>query len=184
MNDATHPYPRLARLVIDACLNNRPAPDHAAAEAMTDNPDIWKTPSGCFVSIKNADGSLRGCIGTFMPTKGTLYEELRDNAVSASTRDPRFAPMQAAELAGVCISVDVLSPPERIHSVSQLDPKKYGVIITQGNKRGLLLPDLEGVDTVDRQLGIAAQKAGIRDMQDIEIYRFTVERFKEDKGSD
>ncbi|MDL2266429.1 AmmeMemoRadiSam system protein A [Desulfovibrio sp. OttesenSCG-928-G15] len=184
MNDAPHPYPQLARQVIDARLNNRPAPELATAQAPADAPDIWKTPSGCFVSIKNKDGSLRGCIGTFMPTKSTLFEELRDNAVAASTRDPRFTPMQAAELENVRISVDVLGPPERIHSLSQLDPKKYGVIITQGNKRGLLLPDLEGVDTVDRQVGIAAQKAGIRDMQDIELYRFTVERYKEDKGSD
>jgi AmmeMemoRadiSam system protein A len=143
-------------------------------------PELWSMRRACFVSIKTLRGDLRGCIGTILPTQPDLGLEIIANAVSASTRDPRFPPMTAAELDGVKISVDVLTLPEPAE-ISRLDPKIWGVIVTQGWKRGVLLPDLEGVDSVELQLSIAARKAGIRDFRDdgVEIERFRVERWQE-----
>lgn len=135
--------------------------------------------AGCFVSIHERDtGDLRGCIGTIAPTCSSLAEEIMQNAVSASTRDPRFYPIQPSELDNLQINVDVLQEPEPT-TIDGLDPYIYGVIVTQGGRRGLLLPDLEGVDTVDQQLQIACQKAGIvpsPDYAGIDIERFKVVR--------
>ena len=171
-----HPYARLARQTVTAHLNAAPLPN-----ALDIAPDaaLWSPCHGCFVSIKNKDGSLRGCIGTFLPTKDSLDQEIMTNALSASTRDPRFAPMTAAELPQAVFSVDVLSAPEQVREGMELDPKVYGVIVSKGGKRGLLLPDLEGVDSVPQQLAIAASKAGIRNLEGADIYRFTVNRYKE-----
>jgi AmmeMemoRadiSam system protein A len=175
-----HPYPRLARAAIAALLNGRPAPTGADAEALAPQKTLWTPQKGCFVSIKNADGSLRGCIGTFLPTRNGLAEEITANAASAATRDPRFPPMRAEELSGVRISVDILSEPELVRPGMRLDPNVYGVIVCKEGRRGLLLPDLEGVDDVERQLAVAAQKGGIRDLNGAEIYRFTVDRYREE----
>ena len=131
--------------------------------------------AGAFVSIHKA-GSLRGCIGTFLPTTDSIAEEILQNAVSAATEDPRFDPITARELPLLEISVDVLGLPERIMSEAELDPKKYGVIVTKGSRRGLLLPDLEGVDTVERQIAIAKQKAGIGAQEEVSLQRFEVVR--------
>lgn len=133
--------------------------------------------AGCFVSIHMRDtDELRGCIGTIVPTCATLAEEIIQNAVSASTRDPRFPPITEAELPQLSISVDVLFPPEPA-KVMDLDPRRYGVIVTQGFRRGLLLPDLEGVDTPEQQLSIACAKAGIPHFgPDVELERFEVVR--------
>jgi AmmeMemoRadiSam system protein A len=133
--------------------------------------------AGVFVSIKKG-GALRGCIGTFSPTTDNIAAEVIRNAISAATMDPRFAPVESSEFAELEYSVDVLTPPEKIGSPGSLDPKKYGVIVQKGNLRGLLLPDLEGVDTVDEQLRIAALKAGISSTQGLELYRFEVKRYK------
>ena len=108
------------------------------------------------------DGRLRGCIGTIAPTEETLAREIVQNAISAGTRDPRFPPVQAEELDRLEYSVDVLGRPEPVNSLDQLDPKTYGVIVSYGRKRGLLLPDLDGVDTVEEQVSIARRKGGIR----------------------
>lgn len=135
--------------------------------------------AGCFVSIHLADsGDLRGCIGTIEPTQPTLAQEIIRNAVAAATEDPRFNPVSVAELGNLSINVDVLQTPERT-TADKLDPKEYGVIVTQGHRRGLLLPDLDGVDTVEQQLRIACMKAGIEpstDYGDIQIERFKVVR--------
>ncbi len=133
--------------------------------------------SGCFVSIHMKDtDELRGCIGTIAPTCDTLAEEIIQNAVSAALRDPRFPPISAEELPRLSINVDVLFPPEPA-KVAELDPRRYGVIVTQGFKRGLLLPDLEGVDTPEQQLSIACAKAGISHFgPDVELERFEVVR--------
>ena len=140
--------------------------------------DLPEGPGACFVSI-HKDGQLRGCIGTTEPTTDNLASEIMQNAISASTRDPRFPAVQPWELEDLDINVDVLSPAEAISSPSELDPKKYGVIVTKGSKRGLLLPDLEGVDTVKKQLEIAKQKAGISpDDSNVSLERFTVVRHK------
>jgi AmmeMemoRadiSam system protein A len=131
------------------------------------------------VSIKTLRGDLRGCIGTILPTQPSLDLEIISNAIAASTRDPRFPPMKASELDDVTLSVDVLSLPEPADP-SALDPALWGVIVSRGALRGVLLPDLEGVDTVEQQLGIAARKAGIRKIDEaVTIERFRVDRYKE-----
>ncbi|MBP5598741.1 MAG: AmmeMemoRadiSam system protein A, partial [Lachnospiraceae bacterium] len=131
--------------------------------------------AGAFVSIHKSD-RLRGCIGTFLPTQYCLAEEIIANAVSASTRDPRFDPITEDELEWLEISVDVLGTPEDIDSKAELDPKKYGVIVRNGARRGLLLPDLPGVDTVEDQISIAKQKADIGKHEEVSLQRFTVIR--------
>ncbi len=130
-----------------------------------------------FVSIHKF-GKLRGCIGTFEPTEKNVAEETIANAVSSATRDPRFPTIAPSELKDLSYSVDVLTTPEPIDSEDQLDPKKYGVIVEAGFRRGLLLPDLEGVDSVDYQIEICRQKAGIAHDEPIKLYRFEVKRYK------
>ena len=131
--------------------------------------------NGVFVSIKGP-GGLRGCIGTFAPTTPSVASEIVANAVKAATEDPRFSPIEPDELEELILSVDVLMPPEPIHSKAELDPKRYGVIVQKGMKRGLLLPDLEGVDTPDEQIRIALQKAGIMESEEFTLQRFEVVR--------
>jgi AmmeMemoRadiSam system protein A len=133
--------------------------------------------AGVFVSL-HMDGELRGCIGTFLPVRGSIAEEIIANAVSASTEDPRFPPVRPEELDRLEISVDVLSSPERVDSREELDPKRYGIIVRSGNRRGLLLPDLEGVDTVEQQISIAMKKAGISPRQQVTLERFQVVRHR------
>ena len=132
--------------------------------------------AGVFVSLKK-NGNLRGCIGTFMPTQGNIAQEIIKNAISAAVDDPRFSSVNVSELEDLSISVDVLSAPEEVKDISQLDPKKYGVIVSSGYKKGLLLPDLEGVDTVEYQIDIAKRKAGIYPGEKVKLYRFEVKRF-------
>lgn len=131
--------------------------------------------AGVFVSIKE-DGRLRGCIGTIQAVQTSIAEEIIANAISASTKDPRFSPIEPWELDRLTISVDVLGEKEKIDSPEQLDPIRYGVIVTKGHKRGLLLPNLEGIDTVEEQIAIAKRKAGIREDDSVELERFEVIR--------
>lgn len=134
--------------------------------------------SGVFVSLKK-DGQLRGCIGTFSSTTSSIAAEIIQNAISAATKDPRFPPVSETELHDIDYSVDVLSTTEKIKDISELDHKKYGVIVSKGYKRGLLLPDLEGVNCVEEQLKIAKYKANIApDDDEVEIYRFSVRRYR------
>ncbi|MBR6220342.1 MAG: AmmeMemoRadiSam system protein A [Clostridia bacterium] len=133
--------------------------------------------AGAFVSI-HKQGRLRGCIGTIAPTRNSLAEEIIHNAVSACSRDPRFAPVRADELKWLEINVDVLGAPEDIASEAELDVKRYGVIVSRGSRRGLLLPDLEGVDTVRQQVDIARQKAGIGPTERVDLQRFEVVRHR------
>lgn len=127
------------------------------------------------------DKQLRGCIGTFLPTQDCIAEEIISNAISAATCDPRFYPITPNELNDLEISVDVLSEPEKIDSIDQLDHKKYGVIVkTSDGRSGLLLPDLDVVSSVEEQLGFALQKGGIDPKFDtFELYRFSVTRYNE-----
>ncbi len=131
---------------------------------------------GVFVTLhKNSD--LRGCIGTYLPTRDNIIEEIIMNAIAASTEDPRFPPVSINELPFIEYSVDILEEPEEVSNISELDPKEYGVIVTKGFRRGLLLPDIEGVDTVEEQLRIAKLKAGINPSDNnVEIYKFKVTR--------
>ncbi len=133
--------------------------------------------AGVFVSIHKFD-ELRGCIGTFEPTEKNVAEEIITNAISSATRDPRFPPIASNELKDLDYSVDVLTKPEPVESQDQLDPKKYGIIVEAGFRRGLLLPDLEGVDTVDQQISICRQKAGIAPDEPVKLYRFEAKRYK------
>lgn len=136
----------------------------------------------CFISIKTLAGNLRGCIGTIEPARNTLAEELITNAISAATRDPRFPPIAKAELAGLKYSVDVMSVPE-VTSMEGLDPRTYGVIVEEegGTRRGLLLPNLEGIDSAEKQVEIAMRKAGIPIGAQLKLFRFRAERFSEEE---
>lgn len=131
--------------------------------------------AGVFVSLKK-DGRLRGCIGTITPAAPSVAQEIIENGISAASRDPRFPPVGADELEKIVYSVDVLEPPERIESPSQLDVKRYGVIVTRGRRRGLLLPNLDGVNSVEEQIAIAKQKAGIAPHEEAQLERFEVTR--------
>ncbi|MFC2057224.1 MEMO1 family protein [Chloroflexota bacterium] len=136
-----------------------------------------KEKAGVFVSVHKL-GELRGCIGTFESATNNVAEEIVNNAISSATRDPRFSQIVSNELKDLDYSVDVLTSPEPIESQAQLDPKKYGIIVQSGFSRGLLLPDLEGVDSVDEQIAICRQKAGIAPNEPIKLYRFKVKRYK------
>jgi len=141
--------------------------------------DFYKQKAACFVSLHTkSNNELRGCIGTLKPQHLNLAEEIIYNALSAAFDDPRFPPLEEKELGDINFSVDILSTPEQIQSPNELDPKKYGVIISFGRKNGVLLPDLEGVDTIEEQLSIAAEKGGI-DLEEDEykLERFEVKRF-------
>lgn len=136
-----------------------------------------KAKAGVFVSLKK-HGQLRGCIGTFLPVTRNVAEEIIRNAIAAATEDPRFNPVEKKELSDLVYSVDVLSQPEKIKDIKALDPKKYGIIVAKGNRRGLLLPDLEGVDTVEEQLRITKIKAGIDMGEVVDVFRFEVRRYR------
>jgi len=124
-------------------------------------------------------GELRGCIGTVEPYRENIAAEIIHNAVAAGVDDPRFWPVQLEELPEIEFSVDVLTEPEPVASKDELDPKRYGVIVKSHGRTGLLLPDLEGVDSVDEQISIACRKAGISPGEPIRLYRFEVIRYKE-----
>lgn len=132
--------------------------------------------AGVFVCIKKYK-QLRGCIGTFMPCTENIAVETIKNAISAATQDSRFAPVTEDDLNDLAYSVDLLSPPEKVEDISEFNPKKYGVIVTSGQKKGLLLPNLEGVDTVEEQLRIAKMKAGILPDEKVNLFRFSVCRY-------
>src|SRR5688572_420336 len=149
------------------------------------NPDAigsgsdFSTRAGCFVSIKTRAGDLRGCVGTIEPVKESLAEEIIANAIGAATRDPRFAPVSLEELPNLKYSVDVLSAPEPC-TLRDLDPKTYGVIVEdESGRRGLLLPNLEGIKTATEQVEIASRKAGIRSGAPIKLFRFRADRYPE-----
>lgn len=148
---------------------------------MTEDNDYLKQRAACFVSLKTSDGDLRGCIGTIEPTETTLAEEIVSNAIGSATRDPRFLPIAADELPDLRYSVDVLAQAEPAR-FEDLDPETYGVIVEDesGMLRGLLLPAIEGVKTAEQQVEIATRKAGIRPGSPLNLYRFRVERFRED----
>jgi len=134
----------------------------------------------CFVTIHNKDSSLRGCIGTIEPQEDNLYNEIISNAVSAATKDSRFSPLSIDELDDIEVSVDVLSEPKIVDDISKLDVKKFGVIVSDGNfNRGVLLPNIEGINTVEQQIDIAKRKAGLSSVENefLKIYSFTSTRY-------
>jgi AmmeMemoRadiSam system protein A len=160
-----------ARTVVEAMMKNLPVPDPP-------DEDFYRQLAACFVSIK-MDGQLRGCIGTLAPVEPNLGHELIRNARSAAFGDPRFPATRLDELPSLIFSVDVLSPSEAVTHSSELDCETYGVIVSCDYRRGVLLPDLEGVVTVEEQLSIACQKAGIASHEQFQVERFTVDRYRE-----
>ena len=170
-----HPLVQLARRAIEAYVREGRIidPDEPLSGETTQR-------AGTFVSLHDSSGQLRGCIGTFVPSQPNVELEVIHNAISAATRDPRFPPVRPRELAGLDVKVDVLSTPEPVDGPEDLDPRRYGVIVqAEGgwHRRGLLLPDLEGVDTVEEQIRICRLKAGIGPDEPIELKRFEVERY-------
>jgi len=147
---------------------------------LEDVPQELQDQLACFVSIHLTDGSLRGCIGTIKPREKNLYLEIISNAVSASSSDSRFSAIEPAELDSLEVSVDVLSKPWLVEDFTELDSSKLGIIVSDGEySRGVLLPDIEGIDTVEKQLSIARRKAGLDeiDFTSLKVYAFTSTRF-------
>jgi AmmeMemoRadiSam system protein A len=167
-----HPVVKLAKDAVESYIRAGKMPK---TEELT--PEMRER-AGVFVSIHKY-GQLRGCIGTFEPTKDDVAQEIIANAISASTGDPRFPPVTVSELDDLEYSVDILTRPEPVTDISQLDPKEHGVIVESGWRRGLLLPDLEGVDSADEQIAICRLKAGISPAEPVRLYRFQVRRFKQ-----
>ena len=171
----TNEITKLARTTVETFVTSGVMPN-APVEPL----GILAVPAPCFVSLKTIDGDLRGCIGTIEPVKETLAEELIANAVSAATIDPRFPPVRADELTNLRYSVDVLLPAEA-SSIEGLDPQTYGVIVEDesGQHRGLLLPDIPGIDSAQQQVEIATRKAGIPRGTPVKLSRFKVQRYRE-----
>ena len=172
-------YVKLARASMEFYIKNRKKlklPDDISEELMKSLPkEMFTRAAGAFVSI-HKNGELRGCIGTIGPATNCIAQEIINNAISASTRDPRFEPITEDELKWLEVNVDILGEPEDIDSMDQLDVKRYGVIVTSGYRRGLLLPDLEGVDDVETQVSIAMRKGGIKPGDNYSLQRFEVIR--------
>jgi len=167
-----HPLVQLARATIETYVRDRRKLKPAEAPA-----PIEGGQAGVFVTIHTAStGDLRGCIGTISPTEPILAQEVINNAIAAATRDPRFQPVRPAELDDLEIDVSVLYPPEPIDSPDQLDVRQYGVIVERSHRRGLLLPDIPGVDDVATQVRYARMKAGIGEKEKVDLYRFRVEK--------
>ena len=167
--------PALARQAVEAFVRDSEVFDPGESTS-----SLYGAPAPCFVSLKTSDGELRGCIGTIQPSRESLAREIVANAISAATSDPRFEPVEVEELGNLRYSVDVLFPAEQTE-MRELDPNVYGVIVEDesGARRGLLLPDIAGIDNAKQQVEIAARKAGIAPDEPIRLYRFKVERFRE-----
>ena len=138
--------------------------------------DVLRSRAGVFVTLKKG-GELRGCMGTYEPTQASVALEIIENAISAGFHDPRFPPLVREELGSLCVSVDVLKPAELVDGPAGLDPARYGVIVRQGMRRGLLLPGIEEITIIEDQIAIACHKGGITMQESFEIYRFEVDRY-------
>jgi AmmeMemoRadiSam system protein A len=167
-----HPIVELAKKSIETFIR-----ENRTINPPDNLPPEFHGKAGVFVSLKK-HGELRGCIGTFSPCRDSIAMETISNAISAAAKDPRFSPVREDEFGELAYSVDVLGIPEKIKHISELDPKKYGIIVVSGACRGLLLPDLEGVDTVEEQIRITKMKAGILPGEEVDIFRFEVKRYR------
>ena len=173
------PFVRLARLTVENYLLGKELPDALAFLQGSGGETAYvegKQQAGAFVSIKK-NGQLRGCIGTIFPTQPNFAEEVKHNAIAAAVQDPRFDPIQAPELSALTYSVDRLGLPQPVADPEDLDPQKYGVIVRRAGKTGLLLPNLDGIETVEEQVAIAKQKAGIGRNEEVQLERFEVIRY-------
>ena len=172
MNSTIHPLVSLAILSVQHHIEKG-----VALPCPYPLPKELQIQAGTFISIKK-NGLLRGCIGTIHPKYKNLAEEIILNAIKAANEDPRFPPIEKKELGQLTFSVDVLTPPEKIEDTSSLDVKRYGLIVQSQNRKGLLLPDLEIIKSVDQQLKTCLKKGGIKNTDSYELYRFEVKRFK------
>ncbi|MFA5076544.1 MAG: AmmeMemoRadiSam system protein A [Patescibacteria group bacterium] len=170
-----NPYSRLARQAVEEHFDTGKTLKPPADLPM----ELLEKKAGVFVTIYNQK-ELRGCIGTFLPTQKNIAQEIIANSISAATVDYRFQPISLEELPQLSYEISILTEPELVQSLKDLDPKKYGVIVRSRHRRsGLLLPDLDGVDTIEQQLSIAASKGGIdSDSDPIEIYRFMTIKYR------
>ena len=168
----THPFVKLAVQAVHHFLSEgKPMPCPSPV------PDGMNDQSGAFVSIKKKISyELRGCIGTVTPNQNNLAKEIIQNAVNAATRDPRFKPITIEELDQLLFSVDVLTPLEPIDNPEQLNPKQYGLSIKYEERQGILLPDLEGINTAQRQIDLCLKKGNIKKDAAYQMYRFEVKR--------
>jgi len=175
MPDAVHPFIKLAATAIETYLSDARViePPPALFELL---PDAG-LPAPVFVCLKR-DGQLRGCVGTTEPAQRTCAGEVIANAIGAATRDPRFPPVILGEVHELAICVDVLGPCEVVTICSDLDPKRYGVIVVAGKRRSVLLPDIEGISTWDEQLATARKKVGISPEENVDLFRFEVTRYR------
>jgi len=173
MSGVPDSLPALAQAAVETFVNSGqllPPPDQGYAT-------FRQQQAGVFVTLKTLNGDLRGCIGTISPVYTNILEETISNAVAAASRDPRFPAVQPSELPSLSYSVSVLHPPEAISSLTELDPQKYGVIVSARQRRGLLLPELEGLDTAEKQVEHAMFKAGLRPGEPVALQRFQVDKY-------
>jgi len=176
MYKAKSPYASLAIDTIVAIVNHQDV-EVIKSRQIT---EAFHVHLACFVSIHLKDGSLRGCIGTIEPREENLHYEIISNAIAASNRDTRFSPIISSELENLEVSVDILSKPFLIEDIKELNPNKLGIIVTDGAfAKGVLLPDIEGVETIEKQISIAKRKAGLSDykLEKLKIYAFTSTRY-------
>lgn len=175
MDKDVHPLVRLAHQAVAAHILEK---RHLAPPSDSEMTEEMRDRAGTFVSLHEF-GELRGCIGTFVPQRPNVAQEIIENAIAAATRDPRFTPVQPDEVENLEISVDVLTTPEPVESEADLDPDVYGVIVTdtENYRRGLLLPALEQVKSAQQQVAIARQKAFIGTNEPVRLYRFRVKRY-------
>ena len=178
-DSAGEELPRLARAAVETFIRTC-----EVIQPPSGTGGILSAPAPCFVCLKTFAGELRGCIGTIEPARETLAQEIVANAISAAMNDPRFSPLREDELSNLRYSVDVLGPPEET-VFAELDPKVFGVIVEdeQSARRGLLLPDIPGIDSAEQQVEIAARKAGIPRGTPVKLWRFKVDRFREAEPS-
>jgi AmmeMemoRadiSam system protein A len=162
---------RLARLALETYVLSK----KTISPPSTFPQELTNERAGVFVSLK-LNQRLRGCIGTTQPTTSSIAEEIIQNAISAGTHDPRFDPVSVDDLSRIVYSVDVLKPTESISSIDELDPKRYGIIVRHQHRQALLLPNLEGIDTVQEQLQVVLRKAGIKETESYTMERFEVVR--------
>ena len=172
MGESLHPYISLARESIHHYLDH-----HEKLSCPTPLPEDLQTRSGVFVSIKKCK-QLRGCIGTLEPCEPNLAMEIIENALKAALQDPRFSPITVEELQDLSYSIDVIRPLEKVSTAEELNPAIYGLVVRNNGKQGVLLPGLEGVDSIEEQIQICRAKGKIPDEDSIEMYRFKVDRFR------
>jgi len=174
----SHPYVILARMSVELTARKEDPALRIDPSLFSDLPSLDQ-PGACFVSIKKGSGELRGCIGTIYPVYPRLRDEIIHNSEASAGSDPRFPPLEPGETRECLISVDVLEDPVPVAGLLDLNPRIFGVIVEKGHQRGVLLPDLKGIDTPEEQVSIAMRKAGINNCEGMKLWKFRVSRYKE-----